>query len=118
MAKGKPYIFNQPLEQREKSRLQMIERYHAPKTRQRQIATGIKAGWIWLEIGPGAGSSLATIKKLSARQLSHHYLANGLLAKTDINRYNRFTDNPQSWAIYHGIVVVHSKKSFSTNSTN
>lgn len=56
------------------------------------------------------GSPLATIMKLSANQLHNEYLATGRVTKTDINRYGRFADDPKSWAIYHGTVVVRAQK--------
>lgn len=52
----KAYIFSLTPELRERHRLQTIERYHDPATRNRLLMTGIKAGWRCLEVGPGAGS--------------------------------------------------------------
>ena len=63
MTKGTPYIFNHTQEKQELERLQLIERFHDPKTRLRFLATGIKPGWDCLEIGPGAGSIMRWLAK-------------------------------------------------------
>ncbi|MEC4673599.1 MAG: methyltransferase domain-containing protein [Nitrospirota bacterium] len=271
MAKNAQYIFNQTQENRERDRLKLIEQYHDPRTRKRLLATGIKAGWKCLEVGPGAGSimrwvakavgtkgkvvaldinphfvtrtrstniqivkgdiasttfpahsfhliharfvlihtpayrralanmipalrpggwlvleepdfsaarvvggtkrakqsvervnraimkmfedaglnpafgleipthlqqlgmshltvenevpitqggsPLATIMKLSAAQLRETYLATGVVTESDITRYDRFAEDPKTWAIYHGTVAVRAKKMFSQKRT-
>jgi len=56
------------------------------------------------------GSPLARIMKASAKQLTPQYLATGVVSKTDINRYVRFADHPESWAIYHGTIAIRAQR--------
>ena len=56
------------------------------------------------------GSPMATIMKLSAHQLAERYLATGRVTKTDLTRYVRFTEDPDSWAVYHATVAVMAQK--------
>lgn len=63
MANDPHYIFNQTQERSERDRLKLIERYHDPRTRKRLLATGLKAGWKCLEVGPGAGSIMHWLAK-------------------------------------------------------
>jgi hypothetical protein len=52
------------------------------------------------------GSGMATIMKLSAVQLREKYLATGVAGESDLDRYCRFADNPNTWAIYYATVAV------------
>jgi len=56
------------------------------------------------------GSPMATIMKLSAHQLAERYLATGRVTKTDLTRYVRFAEDPDSWAVYHATVAVMAQK--------
>ncbi len=53
---------------------------------------------------------MATIMKLSAHQLAERYLATGRVTKTDLTRYVRFSEDPDSWAVYHATVAVMAQK--------
>jgi len=56
------------------------------------------------------GSPMATIMKLSAHQLAEKYLTTGRVTKTDLTRYIRFAEDPDSWAVYHATVAVMAQK--------
>jgi len=56
------------------------------------------------------GSPMATIMKLSAHQLAEKYLATGRVTKTDLTRYIRFAEDPDSWAVYRATVAVVAQK--------
>jgi SAM-dependent methyltransferase len=58
---------------------------------------------------PG-GADLATILKQSAIHLTDNYLATGKATEKDIKAYCQFASDPQSWAIYHGMVGVIAQK--------
>jgi ubiquinone/menaquinone biosynthesis C-methylase UbiE len=62
---GQPeYVFHQVQDQRELQRLRAIEQVFDPASRRRLLATGLKAGWSCLEIGPGAGSILRWLSEV------------------------------------------------------
>lgn len=62
---GQPeYVFHQVEDQRELQRLRAIEQVFDPASRRRLLATGLKAGWSCLEIGPGAGSILRWLSEM------------------------------------------------------
>lgn len=63
------------------------------------------------------GSPLSTIMKLSAYQLKDRYLATGMITTRDITRYGRFAEDPTTWAIYHGTIVVSARKTVSHTRT-
>lgn len=52
------------------------------------------------------GSGLATVMKMSAEQLWEKYLATGVVGQSDLERYCRFADDPNSWAIYYATIAV------------
>lgn len=54
-------------------------------------------------IAPG-GSAMAEILRLSAQALEAAYLETGKASAVDLDRYEAFTQDPQCWAIYHGLV--------------
>jgi ubiquinone/menaquinone biosynthesis C-methylase UbiE len=56
------------------------------------------------------GSGLATIMKLSAVQLRGKYLATGVVTAEDLDRYCRFTESPQSSAVYYATIAVSGRK--------
>ena len=56
------------------------------------------------------GSGMATIMKMSAVQLREKYLATGVVTEQDLDRYCRFADDPQTWAIYYATVAVSGRK--------
>lgn len=56
------------------------------------------------------GSGMATIMRLSAAQLREKYLATGAVTESDLDRYDRFADSPDTWAIYYGTVAVSGQK--------
>jgi ubiquinone/menaquinone biosynthesis C-methylase UbiE len=62
---GQPeYVFHQVEDQRELQRLRAIEQVFDPASRRRLLATGLKAGWSCLEVGPGAGSILRWLSEV------------------------------------------------------
>jgi SAM-dependent methyltransferase len=56
------------------------------------------------------GSGMAMIMRLSAVQLRQKYLATGVVAESDLDRYCRFADNPETWAVYYATVAVSGQK--------
>jgi ubiquinone/menaquinone biosynthesis C-methylase UbiE len=56
------------------------------------------------------GSGIATVMKLSTEQLREKYLATGVVGPSDLERYCRFADDPNSWAIYYATVGVSGRK--------
>lgn len=56
------------------------------------------------------GSGMATIMKLSAVQLREKYLATGVVTESDLDRYGRFADDPETWAIYYATVAASGRK--------
>lgn len=56
------------------------------------------------------GSSMATVMKMSAEQLREKYLATGVVEPEDLERYCRFADDPNAWAIYYATIAVSSRK--------
>lgn len=60
-------------------------------------------------LSPG-GSGMATIMKMSAEQLREKYLATGVVTESDLDRYCRFAENPNAWAIYYATVTVVAQK--------
>ena len=52
------------------------------------------------------GSPIATMMSLSTAQLRDKYLATGLAAKEDIDRYRVFARDPDSAAVYHRTIRV------------
>lgn len=57
----------------------------------------------------GGGSGMATVMKMSAMQLAEKYVATGEATYQDIENYCLFTEDPNSWAIYHAIISVIAK---------
>jgi hypothetical protein len=49
---------------------------------------------------------MATVMKMSAEQLREKYLATGVVGQSDLDRYCRFADEPNSWAIYYATIAV------------
>ena len=56
------------------------------------------------------GSGMATVMKMSAEQLQEKYLATGVVGQLDLERYCRFADAPNSWAIYYATIAVSGRK--------
>jgi SAM-dependent methyltransferase len=52
------YVFHRAEDQRELERLRAIEQVFDPSSQRRLLATGLKAGWSCLEVGPEASSLL------------------------------------------------------------
>lgn len=60
------YVFARVEDRRELIRLQTIEEVFDPGTQRRLLATGLRAGWRCLEVGPGAGSIMRWLGKIVA----------------------------------------------------
>ena len=60
-------------------------------------------------LGAG-GSGIATVMKMSAEQLREKYPATGVVGQSDFERYCRFADDPDSWAIYDATIAVSGRK--------
>jgi hypothetical protein len=56
------------------------------------------------------GSGMATVMKMSAGQLREKYLATGAVDQSDLERYCRFADDPNTWAIYYATIAVSGRK--------
>lgn len=56
------------------------------------------------------GSGIATVMKLSTEQLREKYLATGVVGQSDLERYCRFADDPNSWAVYYATIAVSGRK--------
>lgn len=56
------------------------------------------------------GSGMATVMKMSAEQLREKYLATGVVDQSDLQRYCRFADDPNTWAIYYATIAVSGRK--------
>ena len=56
------------------------------------------------------GSGMATVMKMSAEQLREKYLATGVVEPVDLERYCRFADDPNAWAIYYATIAVSGRK--------
>jgi len=56
------------------------------------------------------GSGIATVMKLSAEQLREKYLATGVVDQSDLERYCRFANDPNAWAIYYATIAVSGRK--------
>ena len=56
------------------------------------------------------GSGLATVMKMSTEQLREKYLATGFVGQSDLERYCRFADDPNTWAIYYATIAVSGRK--------
>ena len=56
------------------------------------------------------GSGIATVMKLSAEQLREKYMATGVVGPSDLERYCRFADDPNTWAIYYATIAVSGRK--------
>jgi ubiquinone/menaquinone biosynthesis C-methylase UbiE len=56
------------------------------------------------------GSGMATVMKMSAEQLREKYLATGVVDQSDLERYCRFSDDPNTWAIYYATIAVSGRK--------
>lgn len=52
------------------------------------------------------GSGVAMMMNMSAVQLKRHYLATGKVNALDLEGYGRFTQNPETWAIYYATIGV------------
>ncbi len=50
------------------------------------------------------GSAIAKMMNLSAIQLKDKYLATGKVTPLDLEAYGRFTQSPESWAIYYATI--------------
>ena len=55
-------------------------------------------------------SGLAMVMKMSAEQLREKYLATGIVGLSDLERYCRFADDPNTWAIYYATIAVSGRK--------
>lgn len=68
---------------------------------------GLQALTVEQDVPLSAGrSGMATIMKWSAVQLREKYLATGVVSEADLDRYCRFADDPETWAIYYATVAV------------
>ena len=56
------------------------------------------------------GTGMATVMKMSAEQLREKYLATGVVRQSDLERYCRFADDPNSWAVYYATIAVNGRK--------
>ena len=56
------------------------------------------------------GSGMATVMKMSAEQLREKYLATGIVGLSDLERYCRFADDPNTGAIYYASIAVSGRK--------
>ena len=56
------------------------------------------------------GDGLAMVMKMSAEQLREKYLATGFVDQSDLERYCRFADDPNTWAIYYATIAVSGRK--------
>jgi ubiquinone/menaquinone biosynthesis C-methylase UbiE len=56
------------------------------------------------------GAGMATVMKMSTEQLREKYLATGVVRQSDLERYCRFADDPNSWAIYYATIAVSGRK--------
>ena len=56
------------------------------------------------------GSGMATVMKMPAEQLRENYLATGVVGPSDLERYCRFADDPNTWAIYYATIAVSGRK--------
>jgi ubiquinone/menaquinone biosynthesis C-methylase UbiE len=52
------------------------------------------------------GSGVALMMNMSAIQLKGHYLATGKVNALDLEGYGRFTQDPETWAIYYATIGV------------
>ena len=55
-------------------------------------------------------SGMATIMRMSAKQLCEKYLSTGMVTQQDLDLYCLFAEDPESWAIYHAAVAVSGQK--------
>lgn len=55
-------------------------------------------------------SDIATLMKLSARQLTEKYLATGKATQADLETYCQFAEDPTTWAIYLATVGAIAQK--------
>jgi hypothetical protein len=53
---------------------------------------------------------MATVMKMPAEQLRENYLATGVVGPSDLERYCRFADDPNTWAIYYATIAVSGRK--------
>jgi hypothetical protein len=56
------------------------------------------------------GAGIATVMKLSTEQLREKYLATGVVEQSDLERFCRFADDPNSRAIYYATISVSGRK--------
>ncbi|CAN1209629.1 Methyltransferase type 11 [Tumidithrix helvetica PCC 7403] len=56
------------------------------------------------------GSELAMMMKMSTAQLAEQYLATGEVTLQDIENYDAFAENPNTWAIYYATVRISAQK--------
>lgn len=56
------------------------------------------------------GAEMARMMAMSAVQLREKYLATGLVAAADVERYCRFAEDPRSRAVYYATVAVMGRK--------
>ena len=99
---------------------QAIEQMYA--TLRMDYALGLKLPALMQQRGPqhltvendapfcAGGSGMATVMKMSAEQLRDKYLATGVVGQSDLERYCRFADDPNSWAIYYATIAVSGRK--------
>jgi len=55
-------------------------------------------------------SGMALVMKMAAEQLREKYLATGVVGQSDLERYCRFADDPNTWAIYYATIAVSGRK--------
>jgi hypothetical protein len=53
---------------------------------------------------------MATVMKMSVEQLREKYLATAVVGLSDLERYCRFADDPNTWAIYYGTGAAYGQK--------
>lgn len=56
------------------------------------------------------GSGVASVMRMSTIQLAEQYIATGEVTYEDIEHYCRFSDDPNTWAIYYATVGVTTQK--------
>jgi hypothetical protein len=56
------------------------------------------------------GAGIATMMKISTEQLREKYLATAVVGPIDLERYCRFADDPNTWAIYCATIAVRGRK--------
>lgn len=87
------YIFDKTKHLREKVRLKALEALHDPSTQKRLLATGLKAGWRCLEVGPGTGSIMRWLARrvgkkghVIAMDLNPRFIIHTRLSNVDVEQ--------------------------------